>query len=512
MSGPVLLTSAEMRRADRRAIDAGTPGIELMRRAGAAVATAAEAMVPAGARVLVLCGTGNNGGDGFVAASRLQAHGYAARVCCENTARLSGDAAQARQAWDGPVHDLETHHLAESDIVIDGLFGTGLSRDLDGGQKALVEAVNGCGRPILAIDIPSGIDADSGQVRGAAVQATRTVTFGCLKPGLLLQPGRSYAGDVEVADIGLAAEIRASSTKLWANAPDLWAERLPCPSALGHKYDRGHALVVSGGPAQTGAARLAARGALRAGAGLVSVVTTARALGVVGAHLTAIMLKVADDPDGFSDLLADERYNALVLGPGLGVGEATRRWVQAALEADRATVLDADGLTSFAGEPAALAALAGEPRENGVVLTPHDGEFKRLFDDEPFATAPSKVERTRGAAGLIGAVVVLKGPDTVIAAPDGRAAINRNGSPWLATAGSGDVLAGMTAGLMAQGMPAFEAACAAVWMHGDAAERFGPGLVSEDLPEMLPPVWRELCRDDRRDRSGGLRNPRGPTP
>jgi NAD(P)H-hydrate epimerase len=257
---------------------------------------------------------------------------------------------------------------------------------------------------------------------------------------------------------------------------------------------------VSGGPANTGAARLAARGALRAGAGLVSVVTSARALAVNAAHLTAIMMRVCDDPDEFSDLLTDDRFTAIVLGPALGVGDTTRRWVEAALEADRGTVLDADALTSFSGEAAALAALTGAARERPVVLTPHAGEFGRLFgggrdgsEAVRAVTKPgSKVEQARAAARFTGAVVVLKGADTVIAAPDGRAAINANGSPDLGTAGSGDVLGGVVAGLLAQGMPGFEAAAAAVWIHAEAGARFGPGLIAEDLPELLPAVLRDL--------------------
>ena len=258
--------------------------------------------------------------------------------------------------------------------------------------------------------------------------------------------------------------------------------------------------MVSGGPGHTGAARLAARGALRAGAGLVSVVTSARALSVNAAHLTAIMMRVCDDPDEFSDLLTDDRFNALALGPALGVGEAARRWVEAALEADRATVLDADALTSFSGEAESFAALTRAPRDNAIVLTPHEGELKRLLagsgessvEAREIAGRASKLDRALGLAAFTGAVVVHKGADTVIAGPEGRAFINENGSPHLGTAGSGDVLGGIVAGLMARGMPGFEAAACGVWMHAAAGGRFGPGLIAEDLPELLPAVMREL--------------------
>ena len=500
--GPILTTAA-MREADRRTIADGRSGFELMRAAGAAVAREAGSMLPSSGRVLVLCGPGNNGGDGFLAAVLLAEAGHSVTVASlARPTSLSGDAGLAAAAWSGPVLDLSEADPQTADLIIDALFGTGLARDLDGAAAAVIARVNGSGRPVLAVDVPSGIDADTGAVRGVAVRADRTIVLAAAKPGHWLQPGRAHAGAVTVAEIGISAATLAElAGPLVVNDPQLWRARLPQPAAGGHKYDRGHALVLSGGPSRTGAARLAARGALRAGAGLVTLATTARALAVNAGHLTAVMLAVANEPDELADLLTDERYNAIALGPGLGVGDATRAWVGAALEADRATVLDADALTSFAGDAEGLRTLL-LGRERDVVLTPHDGEFRRLFSagDESaaqpggIAAAPSKLDRAMRAAEFTGAVCVLKGPDTVVAAPDGRVAVNVNGSPHLATAGSGDVLTGMIAGLMAQGMPGFEAACAAVWMHADAAERFGPGLVSEDLPEMLPPVWRDLLK------------------
>jgi NAD(P)H-hydrate epimerase len=497
-----LLSAEQMREADRRAIAGGVPGIELMRRAGRAVAEAASAMKPPPARILVLCGPGNNGGDGFVAAALLAEAGHQVVLASlVPVARLEGDAAIAAAGWAGSIQTLDEADPEAADLVVDALFGTGLARPLDGPAAAIVERVNRSRSPVLAVDVPSGLASDTGAAPGAVVEAVRTVTFACRKPGHLLEPGRTLCGRVEVAEIGIAPEILAASeARAFANHPDLWSAALPRPVPGGHKYDRGHALVVSGGPSHTGAARMTARGALRAGAGLVTLVTSARALSVNAAHSTAVMLRVCDDADEFADLLTDDRYNAVALGPALGIGASTHAWVGAAMEADRATVLDADALTSFAGEASALLALTREGRERPVVLTPHDGEFKRLFAgrDEPLeearavAAEPSKLARARAAAALTGAIVVLKGSDTVVAAPDGRAAVNANGSPYLATAGSGDVLAGIIAGLLAQGMPGFEAACAAVWMHADAASRFGPGLIAEDLPEMLPAVWRGL--------------------
>jgi hydroxyethylthiazole kinase-like uncharacterized protein yjeF len=319
------------------------------------------------------------------------------------------------------------------------------------------------------------------------------VTFFRLKPGHLLLPGRLHCGALRIADIGTPAsvliEIRPNS---FADEPALWLAHYPWPSEDGHKYARGHAVVVSGPAYSTGAARLGARGALRIGAGLVTVASPREALAVNAAQLTAIMVREADDARGLATLLADKRKNAVLIGPGAGVGERTRQMVLTALGSDAAIVLDADALTTFAESKESLfEAIAA--RQAPVVLTPHDGEFARLFGD--LVPAP-KLERARQAAARSGAIVMLKGADTVVAAPDGRTSINATTSPWLATAGSGDVLAGMILGLLAQGMPAFEGASAAVWLHGAAAKTFGPGLIAEDLPEMLPQVLRNLRENE----------------
>ena len=498
----MLATAADMRACDALAIARGTPGTELMARAGRAVADVAARLQPQGP-VLVLCGPGNNGGDGFVAARLLKGAGRDVTVASVvPPGEMTGDAGWAAAAWTDPVLDLAEARPDLAGLVVDALFGTGLGRDLEGAVAAAVDRVNAAGVPVLAVDVPSGIDADTGLVRGTAVRATATLALAARKPGHLAGPGRAHAGRVEVADIGIPPSIlREVGIRTFVNGPASWSGSWPRPSRDGHKYDRGHTISVSGGPSQTGAARLAARAALRTGSGLVTLVGSARALAVNAAHLTAIMLKVADDPDEFSDLLTDDRFNALVLGPALGVGEATRAWVAAALEADRATVIDADGLTSFSGRADELASLLREAgRDHPAVLTPHEGEFKRLLAgrDEASDTAktiaahPSRLDKARAAAAFFGATVVLKGAETVVAAPDGRAAVNPNGSPHLATAGTGDVLGGMIAGLLAQGMPGFEAACAAVWIHAEAANRFGRGLISEDLPELLPTILREL--------------------
>ena len=355
----------------------------------------------------------------------------------------------------------------------------------------MIEAMNASGAPILAVDLPSGINGSTGARLGTAVEAAETVTFFRRKPGHLLLPGRLHCGKVRVADIGIKPDVLSQiGPKTFADAPELWKSSFPVPQVDAHKYARGHAVVVSGGLARTGAARLAARGALRAGAGLVTIASPREALAVNAAANLAVMVRPVDGAAELAAMLEDRRLNALVLGPGGGVGAPMRELVTAALAGERAVVLDADALTSFAENPAALwAATAGR----SAVMTPHQGEFSRVFKGEPnILRAASKLDADRVAAARSGTIVVLKGPDTVIAAPDGRAAISDNAPAWLATAGSGDVLSGMIAGLLAQGMPAFEAACAAVWLHGEAGNLLGPGLISEDLPEALPRVFRTL--------------------
>jgi hydroxyethylthiazole kinase-like uncharacterized protein yjeF len=488
-----LLTTAEMAEADRLAIAGGVAGLALMENAGRAVADAAARMERR--RVVVVAGPGNNGGDGFVAARYLAERGAAARVSfVGDRKRLKGDAALAAQRWTGPVEEASPASLRDCDLIIDALFGAGLDRDVDGLPRAMIAAMNASGVPIIAVDLPSGVNGTTGSVMGIAVEATRTVTFFRRKTGHLLLPGRVQCGAIEVADIGIPESVLDKiKPATFADAPALWRGTFPRLDPRGHKYSRGHAVIVSGGLPTTGAARLAARAALRAGAGLVTIATPREALNVNAAASLAVMVRPVDGPSELAEFLADKRRNSVVLGPGGGVGPAMREQVQAALASEAAVLLDADALTSFADEPTALVSAISKRAGRSVVLTPHEGEFSRLFSTiNEVSKSNSKLEKVRLAAGIVGAVVVLKGPDTVIAGANRRAAIANNGPPTLATAGSGDVLAGLIAGLMAQGMPPFEAASAGVWLHGEAANEFGPGLIAEDLPEMLPRVYRRL--------------------
>ena len=494
-----LLTTDEMAQADRLTIAGGMPGIELMERAGIAVAELADRIAKPPARIVVVAGPGNNGGDGFVAARHLAEHAYfEVRVSfVGDKSKLRGDAAIAAERWKGPVDAAAPEQLSGGGLIVEALFGAGLDREVTGPARAMIEAMNAAGGPVIAVDLPSGINGTTGAVMGVAVKASHTVTFFRRKPGHLLLPGRLHCGAVTVADIGIPDKVLTTiKPQSFANGPRLWGDRFPIPRPENHKYARGHAVAVSGGLSSTGAGRLAARGALRAGAGLVTIASPREALAVNAAASLAVMVRPVDGAAELTALLDDRRLNAVVLGPGGGVGQVMREMVLAAIASAAAVVLDADALNSFAEMPEALFAAIKTRRQSGVVLTPHEGEFTRLFNlVSNISKVHSKLEQARAAARASGAVVLLKGADTVVAAPDGRAAIADNAPPYLATAGAGDVLAGMIAGLLAQGMAPFEAASAAVWLHGEAATSFGPGLIAEDLPDALPAVYRRLLAD-----------------
>lgn len=493
-----LLTCEEMARADKAASNQGVSGLELMEKAGRSVADVAMDMAPFGSCIVVLCGPGNNGGDGFVAARYLQERGRSVVLGLLGDAnQLRDDAFEMAHRFQGKVHAMSSKLLDGAGLVVDALFGAGLSRAIDE-QSDLAKLFSEIRRrqiPVLAVDVPSGLHGDLGRADGEVLPARRTVTFFRRKPGHLLQPGRELCGDVIVADIGMPPDVLQVSDvlererQLWANAPALWFGLLPNLVAADHKYRRGHALVVSGATEMSGAARLAARAALRIGAGLVTVAAPEKTLIPHAAQLNAILLARAESGEDVRQLLTDRRKNTVVLGPGLGLDDSQSAKLMAALNSEASVVLDADALTLSAGLSADVFESIGRTPARPVVLTPHEGEFSRLFPE----IRGCKLGRCRSASVQSGAIVVLKGADTVVAAPDGRAVINENAPPWLATAGSGDVLAGMIGGLLAQGMPGFEAACAAVWLHGAAGAAYGRGLIAEDVVELLPSVLQETA-------------------
>ena len=479
MSAREILTVAEMAAGDQAAIAAGTPGPELMDRAGRAVADAiVQRFSPR--RTVVLCGPGNNGGDGYVVARILAERGWDVSVQAAAPPK-SADAIAAASRWSGSVGLLNAG-AADFELVVDAIFGAGLDRPLTAEIQRLARASERWSQKVVAVDVPSGLSGDTGRKVGdECFNAALTVTFHRRKPAHVLQPGLSFCGEVVVADIGLGA----TPTQLWENTPDLWLPRIPWPAVNAHKHARGRLIVVSGEPWSTGAARLAARSGLRVGAGLVTLLSPPEALRVNAAHLEAVMLKPFETELELEAAASDAE--AVVIGPAAGVTEATLGNVLGLARTGAALVLDADALSVFRNDPQEL--FSALDRDD--VLTPHVGEFERIFPGV-LKSAPERISAARTAARRAQATVLLKGPDTVVASPDGRAAVNLNGTPWLATAGSGDVLAGLIGGLIAQGMESFEAACAGAWIHAAAGAAVGPGLISEDLPGQVPAVLKEL--------------------
>lgn len=500
-----LLTPEEMGEADRLSIrDGPYSGPDLMNNAGSA--TTAEILAKFGdaSRYVILCGPGNNGGDGYVVARLLAEVGATVVIHSLSEPKKGTDARLAKAAC--PITDLPIgeYDPLEGDVVVDALFGAGLDRPLSDPVRKLFAKISEAGCEVIAVDLPSGVSGRSGHILGAALKADLTVTFFRKKPGHLLYPGRELCGTTTVADIGIGSNVlNGIKPKYFENRPGLWGTKLPNHRADTHKYSRGGVAVFSGGPSSTGAARLAARAASRSGAGAVTVLSPPTAMMVNACHLTSIMVKPVDDPADAADTLSSGKYRSTVIGPGFGLGNRLRQVCLAVLAIKpsqkqpnpQAIILDADALTEFSSSSEELFSLISDSACE-VVLTPHEGEFSRLFPDLAADYDLSKLERAKRAAQRSAAIVVLKGPDTVIASPGGMSAINTNGSIILATAGSGDVLAGTIAGLSAQGMVAFDAACAAVWLHGEAGKISGIGSMAEDIADALGAAREKLAYCD----------------
>ncbi len=479
----------EMAQVDQAASASGLDSFGLMVAAGLAVAAAALRHFPGALRFAVQCGPGNNGGDGYIAAAALLSSGANVAVfALGDPLSLHGDAARAYRQCPCKPLPFAAFEPMPGDVIIDALFGAGLSRDVSDDVAFIMRQAAAANLPVLAVDLPSGVDGRTGEVLGASFSACRTVTFVARKPGHLLVPGRTLCGELDVVDIGIPQRIVAAHIgHLRENVPEVWLDQAKRLDASAHKYKRGHLAVFSGGALSTGAARLSANAGLASGAGLVTLAAPDAALPTNAAQLTAVMLEAIETASDLENWLEDRRISAFVLGPAFGDAEKARRFVN--FLADRALVLDADGITAFRDDPGQLFDLFADGPTR-LVLTPHDGEFARLFPDLSEDKALSKVDRAIAAARRSHAVIVLKGADTVIADPDGRAVINTNAPPWLATAGSGDVLAGIIGAHLAQGMPAFEAAAAGVWRHGQAGRQAGEGLTAETLLRAIGPLRR----------------------
>ena len=488
-----LLTNQAMSTADRLTIEGGIPGITLMEQAGQTIAAVVQQQWSP-RPVVVLCGPGNNGGDGFIAAQTLREMGWSEIeiLTLNDLETVRGDAALAAGRWAGKPPERVTPEklidlLQSHPVVIDALFGAGLTRPLEGLAYDLVTVMNQYHASVLAVDIPSGIDGDSGEIRGIAPYATITVTFFRKKPGHLLLPGRLHVGKVIVTDIGIPDSVLSSiQPQYFENHPDQWLSSLIWPTAMSHKYTRGHALIV-GGNQTTGAARLATRGCQRLGIGMVTLACEPQVTSFYRSVMLSPIVEEIRDGESFSHLLMQRYRTSVLVGPGNGISELIKDLTHRAILSTLPCVLDADALSVYADDSQVLFKLLAS-KEQDSVLTPHDREFTRLFDIH----AGSRLERARAGARACSAIVLLKGADTVIAAPDGRAAINTNAPPELATAGTGDVLAGIIVGLLAQGVPGFEAACAGSWIHGAAAAKIGIGLIADDLPDVLPAILTSL--------------------
>ena len=485
-----IVTAAEMRAAEGAFFTRGNDSFALMRQAGAAFAEAFYRAHPnPDGDILVLCGPGNNGGDGFIIADLLRRAGRKVQVSAMRPPQVAeGDASAAARMWleGGDLLPFDPATLPRSAVIIDALFGTGLDRPLDGKIAAVIDWVNRSGAEVWTVDIPSGIAADDGRVLGTAVRAQHTVTFGWAKAGHVLLPGKIHRGSLTVEPIGLTRDLLAPDHVAWLDEPAVWHAFLPRPGALDHKYSRGHALVIGGGD-MPGAGRLASLAARRIGAGMLSVAAPAATLPLFMSDQPGLIARPAARPEDFVEILMDRRISGVLVGSGLVPDAAARETVMTALAAGRPTVVDGGGLTAFADRPEDLFTLC----RGDVVLTPHEGEFARLFPD--LGPNLGKLARVRQAADRSRSVIVLKGADTVVAAPGGATLINDATTSYLATAGSGDVLAGLVLGLLAQGMPAVQAAAAAVWFHAQAGLELGPGLIAEDLPDTIPDLLHRFA-------------------
>ncbi|MEN0001286.1 MAG: NAD(P)H-hydrate dehydratase [Pseudomonadota bacterium] len=479
--------------ADRHTITSGLfDGPRLMENAGAAVMDVILQDFGSVGHVHIVCGPGNNGGDGYVVARLLRDRGHPVSVYAFAAPKNGTDAQQAAHRWLGPVLPIADFAPNRADLVVDAVFGAGARGALPEPIEQLLVRASGEGARLLAVDLPSGVGGDTGHATLDIVYDA-TVTFYRKKPGHLLEPGRSLCGALHVADIGVrAAPHEGSDANVFENHPLLWQDCLRAADPAAHKYQKGHVAVFSGPSLATGAARLSAQAAQAAGVGAVTLMGTREALQVHAAHVTSVMLKPYVDPAGALAALSDvQKCSAAVLGPGFSDFETARKIALGLLQSETPSlVLDADGLTAFRDKPDALfQAAAGSP--DRLVLTPHEGEFARLFPDLAADDSISKLEKARRAAARAHAVIIYKGRDTVIAAPprpgttQGRAVINAYGPPSLATAGSGDVLAGLVAGLLARSVPTFEAAASAVWLHGDAGYRAGVVATAEDFVTQL---------------------------
>lgn len=481
-----IFTAANVKEADEMSEKLGTPAIVLMNNAGRKVAELTEKIIKqkkCGDAIYVICGAGNNGGDGLVAAKYLKNKGYDIRVGLVGDFRkitpLTQNALESAVSAGIEAETFDKEYLLQSDVVIDAIFGVGLKRDIEGEIADVIKEINNSKSLKIAVDIPSGVCADTGSIKSVAVNADATVTFQNPKLGNLLLPGKENCGELFIEDIGIPEEVVDLIESIYLlNTPELWQHLLPKPKLSDHKYTKGHVVVIGGDIESTGAAKLASEAALRTGSGLVTIACDAESLPIYATSLKSVMAKKVKDPELLEKFISERKVNTVIIGPGSGNDLYSALRVTTCLDAGLRCIIDADVFTNFKNKPQDL--VKALKKNKNCVLTPHEGEFKRVFKLEG-----NKVERASQAAKSCDNVVVLKGNDTVIAAPDGRIVINNNAPTYLATAGSGDVLSGIIGGLLAQGMPLFEAACAGVYLHSETANKLGKGMIAEDIAKQI---------------------------
>ena len=481
MVAKALLTNSQMSFVENQAIKSGKKSTELMENAGTAVVKLILKRYK-NRNISVLCGPGKNGGDGFVVARLLKEQGWNVRLGLTSSQK-DKDSIEKAELWKGNIEPLNESLLYGNPIIIDAMFGAGLKRKLTGIPLALVTKINNKKLDCIAIDIPSGIDGDSGKILGDAPKCKLTITFFCAKPGHFLMPSKSKVGEVIIEDIGISNSfLKQINVKTFLNTPELWKKKFPIPTYDTHKYKRGH-LLIAGAANMTGATHLASSSARRIGAGVVTIGAPSSSCDIYKLGAFGHIVLPINNPGDWNNLLKNYKNTATLIGPGLGKIAFLKDVVIAALNSKKPVILDADGLNIFKNNPLQL--FHSTNRKH--ILTPHEGEFKKLFN---FKGNP--ISRVSRAAKKSGAIVLLKGSSTIIAHPNGKIIINDTGKPYLATAGSGDVLAGIIAGLITQGMNVFEAGCGGTWIHGRAAELFGPGLIAEDIPKLIPTILNEI--------------------
>jgi len=482
-----ILTNEEMAEADQMTIASGVPSIELMENAGKAVFN--NIPIKNIDRVLLLIGPGNNGGDGFVVARLLIEIGISVDIFFYNNGKISNDCKINKDKIDSQSFISEIRNYSSYSYVIDALFGTGFTRKIPSQLEKIFSIVKKNKIPVYAIDIPSGINGNSSIVNGDCLECVKTITFFNKKKCHYLYPGKNFCGEVIVEDIGIKTDVfKEMMPKIRNNNPELWIKEFPFPSSFDHKYSRGLLIINCGPIYKTGAARLAGRSAMRVGAGAVKLICDDEAAKVLEPQISVELISVVKEKNEIQQIFKDRKVSSILVGPGNGVNDETKSRTLLALAFVKHVVIDADAITCFEKNPKELF-VDTYPH---TILTPHEGEFRRLFGDE-IASIEDKVVKTVEASKLAGSIVVLKGADTIIANPEGQAVINSSEAPYLATAGSGDVLAGIIASLVGDNkMSAFNAACAGTWIHSKLGELIGAGLIAEDLIDNIPLIIKKL--------------------